>query len=267
MTKSLRTCEQCGQEFFAENGKINAGLARFCSRECYHLSTRNAVERPCLNCGEILLVRPSEATRGVRKYCSVKCIHEHKARIYYTTCICEICGRQFDILKSWIRKGGGRFCSNECKHVSLLKGRIKRICKQCGNEFEIYPYEPGAGRGKFCSKRCLYDWLSIYKRGENSPQWLGGISFEPYGLDWTKELKESIKERDGWHCAMCKLDGNVVHHIDYDKENNSPDNLITLCAPCHGQTNFNREYWREAITELAARNGGISDLFGTPTRG
>lgn len=249
MTKSRRVCRQCGREFFAENAKINAGLAKFCSRKCYHLSTRNAIEKLCLNCGNIMLVRPSE---GARKYCSAKCMYTHRTKTSRTTRTCEICGKQFDILLSWIKKGGGKFCSNECKHASLVKGLVRRVCKQCGGAFEVFPYKVKNGRGKFCSKQCQYVWRSIHKRGENSPRWMGGISFEPYGPDWTAELKESVRKRDGWCCTVCKLAGNVVHHIDYDKNNNSLGNLITLCAFCHGQTNFNRPYWHKAMTKLAA---------------
>jgi hypothetical protein len=34
-----------------------------------------------------------------------------------------------------------------------------------------------------------------------------------------------------------------IHHIDYDKKNNDPVNLISLCKVCHTQTNYSREDW------------------------
>ena len=34
-----------------------------------------------------------------------------------------------------------------------------------------------------------------------------------------------------------------IHHIDYNKDNLNPDNLISLCQNCHGKTNYNRKYW------------------------
>jgi len=34
-----------------------------------------------------------------------------------------------------------------------------------------------------------------------------------------------------------------VHHIDYNKKNNSFDNWIPLCRSCHSKTQVNREYW------------------------
>lgn len=40
-----------------------------------------------------------------------------------------------------------------------------------------------------------------------------------------------------------RIFSNQVHHIDYNKLNCNPNNLITLCKSCHMKTNFNREYW------------------------
>lgn len=36
-----------------------------------------------------------------------------------------------------------------------------------------------------------------------------------------------------------------VHHVDYDKHNLEPTNLITLCPSCHGKTcnHANKEYY------------------------
>jgi len=87
-------------------------------------------------------------------------------------------------------------------------------------------------------------------RGENSPQWKGGISYEKYTIDWTETLKKSIRERDHYICQICNNQYNegkefAIHHIDYDKQNCNPDNLLTLCNSCHSKTNYNREKWIE----------------------
>jgi len=79
--------------------------------------------------------------------------------------------------------------------------------------------------------------------GKNNWCWKGGISFEPYSVDWTETLKRSIRERDHYICKLCNRYGNTVHHIDYDKKNCSPNNLITLCGSCNSKVNFNRKYW------------------------
>ena len=79
--------------------------------------------------------------------------------------------------------------------------------------------------------------------------WKGGKSFEPYGLEFDVYLKEVIINRDRRKCQMCgktELENGrklSVHHIDYNKLNNDPKNLITLCISCHGKTTTNRDYW------------------------
>lgn len=79
---------------------------------------------------------------------------------------------------------------------------------------------------------------------EKHPQWQGGKSFEPYTLDWTETLRRSIRERDKYTCCICGKEPSIhCHHIDYDKKNCNPDNLITLCNSCHVKTNHNRDYW------------------------
>jgi hypothetical protein len=80
-------------------------------------------------------------------------------------------------------------------------------------------------------------------KGKLCPAWKGGLSFEPYTTDWTKTLKHSIRERDHFVCQICYKNGWYVHHINYDKKNCNPDNLITLCHSCHTKTNHNRNYW------------------------
>lgn len=89
--------------------------------------------------------------------------------------------------------------------------------------------------------------MSEINKGEKHWNWRGGKSFEPYSIDWTKTLKRSIRERDKYKCHICGSPQedrlHDIHHIDYDKKNCNPDNLITLCFPCHRKTNHNRENW------------------------
>jgi len=90
--------------------------------------------------------------------------------------------------------------------------------------------------------------------GANGPGWKGGISNNQYPIDWTDILRQSIRERDNYACKICgkpqsELVGMhkklSVHHVDYDKHNLNPNNLITLCVNCHLKTNHNREKWIE----------------------
>jgi len=96
--------------------------------------------------------------------------------------------------------------------------------------------------------------------GKDNPNWNNGSSFEPYSPDWTETLREMMRQRDNYICQKCgktqkeeiktigcKL---TIHHIDYDKKNCNPDNLITLCRRCNLKANFNREYWKEYFYQI-----------------
>jgi hypothetical protein len=87
---------------------------------------------------------------------------------------------------------------------------------------------------------------------ENNPNWLGGIGSLPYATEWTEPFRETIRERDNHTCQKCfKTTNNnrnkklCVHHIDYNKKNCSPINLITLCTSCNCKVNTKRKYWTE----------------------
>lgn len=94
---------------------------------------------------------------------------------------------------------------------------------------------------------------------ERCGMWRGGISFEPYTTDWTETLRISIRERDGYTCKLCgKRQGDkvhCVHHIDYNKKNSDPDNLITLCINCHPKTNIDRKRWEEYFKKRGDYSG------------
>ena len=89
--------------------------------------------------------------------------------------------------------------------------------------------------------------MSQSRIGDKNPNWRGGIKFNPYGSNWTETLRKAIRQRDNYQCRCCgkrqqrpKLD---VHHINYDRTNNDPLNLVALCKSCHARTNFSRKLW------------------------
>jgi hypothetical protein len=100
------------------------------------------------------------------------------------------------------------------------------------------------------------------KSGPLSPNWKGGISCEPYCDAWAdKEYKESIKERDNYVCQNPDCWHNskrlCIHHIDYNKKNCKPGNLITVCTSCNARANFDRDWhqsWYQSI--INKRYGG-----------
>ena len=88
--------------------------------------------------------------------------------------------------------------------------------------------------------------------GDKHWNWNNGSSFLPYAPEFNKELKQQVLERDNYICQdpNCehKTDIFHIHHIDYDKKNNSLENLTTLCISCHMKTNTKNK--RQFFTEF-----------------
>lgn len=106
-----------------------------------------------------------------------------------------------------------------------------------------------------CGRRCPTCAI-INRTGPASSSWKGGISFEPYCEAWKdKEYKQDIKDRDGNKCLNPYCDSPdkndlSIHHIDFNKKNCHPDNLITVCRSCNSRANKDRDWhkaWYQAI--------------------
>lgn len=153
----------------------------------------------------------------------------------------------------------GKKHSEETKRKMSLSQIGREVTKECREKLRL------ANLGKKHSPEFI-EKIS----GEKSRFWKGGISFEPYGLEFNEQLKEQIRKRDQYRCQECMHHQNElfqnttigmrpcklsIHHIDFNKKNNATNNLISLCKPCHAQTQFNREDWVEHFNEVL-RNGG-----------
>lgn len=128
------------------------------------------------------------------------------------------------------------------KHPSL-EIRLKMSKARKGKQF-TEEHKRRISEAKKGEKNPMYG-----KLGEESANWQGGISFEPYAPEFNRQLKESIRQRDGYKCQLCgmpeceNIENLTIHHIDYVKKNCLPDNLIALCRGCNAKVNFNRDYW------------------------
>jgi hypothetical protein len=120
----------------------------------------------------------------------------------------------------------------------IVEGRIKTWNEGLTKDTDVRV----ANQGRIVSKAltgCIRpkevcDRISIAFTGEKHPMWKGGIS-KTRGDDWDIMRKKALK-RDNYKCQFCgKTRKVVVHHIvGYNvSEDNSLDNLITLCVSCH----------------------------------
>lgn len=143
------------------------------------------------------------------------------------------------------------------KHSEETRKKISLGLKGKSNHRE------GKNLSEETKKKISLKMISLKRTGSNSPHWLGGISRKNYGQDWTKTLRRSIRERDNYCCRICgKLQGDKnfdVHHIDYDKMNCNPNNLITLCRNCHIKTNHKRNYWINYFSKIMT-SGSVRHL-------
>jgi len=133
----------------------------------------------------------------------------------------------------------------------LGKGRPKGdevvvVCKECGKEFK----KPKRYKNKdkhFCSQDCWHKW----NKGENHICFDETLQRDYIGF--TEELKQTIRLRDNV-CQICGIEKNSdnralsVHHIDCDKHNPNPTNLICLCESCHTKVHNNIKEWTGYLT-------------------
>lgn len=151
------------------------------------------------------------------------------------------------------------------------KTLISYYCKSCNKLISLTSGLYGNGLCGKCAMNLLHNtekWretISIimkekFKNSENHPNWQGGITVDPYSLEWTDELRKKVRIRDNYICQICSMTqeehliryGCVlhVHHIDYNKQNCIDTNLITLCHKHHMETNSNRDYWIKNLNDM-----------------
>jgi hypothetical protein len=280
--KILVECDECRKIREVEKRQYRT----FCT-SCAQKGERNKrygksskIKSICKTCGNEFWVLPCGIKRGEGQYCSRACYRKiafgenaSNWRGGKVKCICIECKRIFEVAQNQIKNGGGKFCSRKClakwrsknlrqeNSTAWKDNEIKRKCAQCGDIFEIAPARLNQNRGKFCSKKCMIEYL----RGENSPAWKGGISFEPYCHKFNEEFKQYIRTKFGNVCFLCdkteKENGQKlsVHHVNYDKHcgcakteeekkaDDSSCQFVPLCVSCNSKVNGNRDKWEQYI--------------------
>lgn len=210
----------------------------------------------CCVCGKAIPKSPHKSWPQYlkRKYCSRACGGKSKQNGEIRHC--ASCGNEF-YAPAGRMKDNAQCCSISCsKRGSTPWNKGRRGAQKAWNKG--IPSAPDAIEKMRLSKIGTPAWNkgipsgmvppNAFLRGDRHPCWLGGISDEGYSPDFTNRLKRQIRERDGHMCQVCHNEKGrgqlAVHHIDYDKKNNDPANLITLCPSCHAKTNSNRKYWQ-----------------------
>lgn len=145
------------------------------------------------------------------------------------TLVCENCGCSFSRSKYEAerrRKAGKRvFCSQNCASKIRAKECLVDVkCKECGTFFSRK--KSLVGENVFCSRSCSNTHSNKKMVGPGSRNYKHGKSMYRYNA-----LKNKMPI-----CEVCGFDKEYaieVHHIDKNRENNSIENLMIVCANCH----------------------------------
>lgn len=219
------SCSQCGSEFRsmrAEHDKrVRDGQERFfCGMPCHHQWLREHPSGVCGHCRG-----PMKLDGKSRRYCSVEC----------------------------------RTAARDTRRLSKV-----RPCPQCGVE-----YVPKSSRQVYCDRVCADQAHSERMVGAGNSHYKDGTSY----AEWFRQMRPLILHRDGSQCRVCSAPDRLVptgrkdhqqwksllaiHHLNELPADNRPENLITLCSPCHMRHHKSTTTpypWFESYAESATRS-------------
>lgn len=246
-------------------------LKRIIRENCLIKNRKQGEYLNCEYCGKKFYCFKSELKRN-RKYCSKKCLIEGgigkwnkglkrtKKDIERITKLKK--GKTYEEMygeekaKRIKRESSKRMIGNNFNALKIKKIRIRptedeRKQREIGRRRKISLSKKGKHLSEEHKKKVSNTLKKFYENKENHPRWIGGKSFELYGVEFNNKLKETIRQRDNYQCKLCGISQILlktklsIHHIDYDKKNNLEGNLISLCCKCHPMTNTNRNKWKE----------------------
>lgn len=179
-------CLNCNKEYVSR--KKNS---KFCSLECKH--SYNRFDYNCDCCGKSMIIYRNKYEKLLsgelkKAYCSKECAN--KGQITSVTKICEYCGLEYKICKSFSETQ--RFCSKDCMKAFRKENSKEHevICKQCGK-----PFITSRDNQVFCSKECSSK--SQRNRVECTCKTCG-VKFE--------RIKSEVDKNKNHYCSFdCKL--------------------------------------------------------------
>ena len=157
--------------------------------------------------------------------------------------ICKVCGKEIKDKPSHKRI----YCSKEC-HDNAQSKQITLKCDYCCKEYKTSPSKT-KWKHHFCCNKCRLFWLSIHVKNNVNIKGHSKGHKAQHLTDFNLACG-SFKEKKGYikragqleHRAVMEQklgrklrQGEYVHHIDCNKQNNSPENLMVVSKSEHAK--------------------------------
>lgn len=252
------SCEYCGNLFIALVQRVKQGMGRFCSRDCYNAWQRKEKELTIWGRKDLATVYKVGSRYTARWY-------DENGNI-----------KSSSFARWWWEMNVG-----EIPQGMIILHRDNNPMNIDPSNFELGTKSQALVRGNETRKKNPKSWkhyieklrvkstgrkhteeakqkLSIAHKnlpklsGKNHPRWRGGQNKE-YPKEFY-QIRAFVIERDNSRCQICSrvLSKNQhVHHRDGNRNNNDQDNLLTLCASCHGKVHSNSNM--ESLPIMALR--------------
>jgi hypothetical protein len=257
MSKIIKICSICNKEFESYKSQNRQVCSKKCRLQLMSRLLKNIIKveritKFCKQCKKEFIV-PRYKKNQI--YCSLKCKYDGQDSSH--------------LLKFAVKKGQVAWNKGK-KHPAMaerMKTGIYLICDFCQTRIYIPKWRISRTKYHFCSQSCN----NKFRVGEKGRNYINGSSFIDYPIEFNKELKDKIKQRDGHYCVLCginekehKLKYNkklTIHHIDYNKKNCKEDNLITLCLKhnCNANKRKIKRSWIQMFKTIINLQKGILD--------
>jgi|APGre2960657373_1045057.scaffolds.fasta_scaffold07551_6 hypothetical protein len=262
----ISVCQFCQKEIKYKKART------YCSNECVKQHGEQKRTFICIQCNNSHTIKKGDHRKHATKLCSYSCSGKYHSGINNSSWKgikeerkCLVCENVFIIECSDGKTK--KCCSLDCrKQATKLAKQVQSICLYCKESFVAVKRYNG---NKFCSRKCADLNHGLKMRKEGNPNYLHGNANSRYPVEWNKLFKSFIRERDNHQCQVCSMTEEAhkkklcVHHIDFDRENLSEENLVLLCKWCHGKLHGKntREICKEELLKLLEEKKKSQNMF------